>query len=289
MPITPKSGFDGLRVLSLESRRAEEMAKLIRNNNGQPLVAPSMREVPLGDNREALHFAGELIAGRVGAIILLTGVGTRIVLRAAEAAGHLAEFLAALKKVPIVARGPKPVAVLAEIGIKPTVAVPEPNTWRELLQTLDENIGTVPLRGHTVAVQEYGASNPELLDALRERGASVLRVPVYDWQLPEDLGPLRSAVQAIVNGEIDVILFTTSVQVRHLMQIAKELQLENTVIDQCRRMIVGSIGPVTSEELQRFQIAVDLEPSHPRMGFLVSEIAARSAELLGRKRAVAPR
>ncbi|MGE0407608.1 MAG: uroporphyrinogen-III synthase, partial [Candidatus Korobacteraceae bacterium] len=143
------SGFAGLRVLSLESRRAEEIGKLIRNFGGNPTVAPSMREVRLTDNHEAVQMASELLAGRVQAIILLTGVGTRLLLRVLDGAGQLVPFLAALKSVPIVARGPKPIAALAEVGLRPTIAVPEPNTWRELLQMLDEKSNLVPIRDRT--------------------------------------------------------------------------------------------------------------------------------------------
>ena len=279
-----KSSFDGRRVLSFESRRSEELARLIRNYGGDPVVASSMREVPLQDNREALHLASELIAGRVQVLILLTGVGTRVLLRVVESAGQLPHFLEALKSVATVARGPKPVAALAEIGLRPSLAAPEPNTWRELLRTLDESSDTVPLKDRTVAVQEYGASNQELLDGLADRGARVMRVPVYDWQLPEDVGPLRDAVRRLASGEVDVVLFTTSVQVRHLMQIARELHLEEAVRAACSGIVVGSIGPVTSEELRRWQFPIDLEPSHPKMGFLVKELAEQSAGLLSRKR-----
>ncbi len=279
-----KSGFNGLRVLSLESRRSEELARLIRNYGGEALIAPSMREVPLKDNHQALHLASELIAGRVQVLILLTGVGTRVLLRVLEDAGQLAEFLKALKSVATVARGPKAVAALAQAGLRPTLAVPEPNTWRELLQTLDTRAEQIPLKGRTVGVQEYGASNQELLDGLAERGASVLRVPVYDWQLPEDVAPLRDAVRKLAGGEVDVLLFTTSVQARHLMQVAAEMNLAEAVRRACSGIVVGSIGPVTSEELRRQQFPIDLEPNHPKMGFLVKELAEQSASLLARKR-----
>jgi uroporphyrinogen-III synthase len=279
-----KSGFNGLRVLSFESRRSEELARLIRNYGGNPILAPSMREVPLKDNHEALHLASELIAGRVQVLILLTGGGTRVLLRVVESAGELPRFLEALKSVTTIARGPKPVAALAEVGLRPSFAVPEPNTWRELLRTLDEKSEAVPLRGRTVAVQEYGASNQELLDGLAERGASVMRVPVYDWDLPEDLRPLRQAIERLAGGEVDVVLFTTSVQVRHLMQVAQEMHLGEAVRQACSATVVGSIGPVTSDELRHQQFHVDLEPSHPKMGFLVKELAEQSAGLLSRKR-----
>jgi uroporphyrinogen-III synthase len=281
------SGFEGLRVLALESRRAAELAKLISNYGGQPVVAPAMREVPLDSNSEALEFAARLIAGDFDVVIFLTGVGCRAVLSVAETTYNRADYIAALQRVKVVPRGPKPVAVLRELGITATLTVPEPNTWRELLQSLDDAANSLPailLRGSRVALQEYGVSNPELIAALTERGATVTRVPVYQWALPEDKAPLQSAIRDLAAGRIDVMFFTTSVQAAHLFQVAVEMKLEEEVRRGLSRVIVASIGPTTSEELQRQGIQPDLEPSHPKMGFLVKETAERSAELLRKKR-----
>jgi uroporphyrinogen-III synthase len=283
-PRTAPVGFTGLRVLSLESRRAQEMAKLIATYGGNATVAPSMREVPLEQNTEAQQFTRALLSRGFDLLILLTGVGTRALTRVAETVCPRDEFLAALRRIPVVARGPKPLAVLKELDVPAALAVPEPNTWRELLAALDEKQAALPLKGKRIAVQEYGASNPELLAGLAERGAQVTRVPVYEWALPEDTGPLREAVQAIVAGNVDVAMFTTSVQVVHLLKIAGEMNLQAPLLQAFTRILVGSIGPVTSEELRAHGIAPDFEPSHPKMGFLVNELAQRSSDLLQRKR-----
>ncbi len=281
---TKPNGFAGLRVLSLESRRAAEMAKLIEAYGGAAMVAPSMREIPLESNKEAQEFTRKLLAGGFEIIIFLTGVGTRALARVAETVCTRDAFVAALQRVPIVARGPKPVAALKEMGVPVTLAVPEPNTWRELLAALDENRDTLPLDGKSVALQEYGAPNPELLAGLTHRGAKVTPVPVYEWGLPEDSAPLRQAAAALARGEVDVALFTTSIQIVHLLKIAGEMNLLEPVRQAFARILVGSIGPVTSEELRAHGIAADFEPSHPKMGILVNEVAQRSGELLLQKR-----
>src|SRR6266853_858308 len=281
------SGFAGLRVLSLESRRAPELAKLITTFGGEPIVAPSMREVPLESNTEALAFAAALIDGKVEMVIFLTGVGTRALLNLVETAHKRDEYIASLQCVKVVARGPKPVAALREIGITPSITAPEPNTWHELLNALDDAAKAsqaISLQGARVAVQEYGVSNPELLAGLRERGAQVTRVPVYQWALPYDLAPLRAAITAIAEGIVDVALFTTAVQAIHLFQVAAEMKLEEAVKNGLARAIVASIGPTTSEELRRQGIEADLEPSHPKMGYLVKEASEQAEELLRRKR-----
>jgi uroporphyrinogen-III synthase len=281
------SGFEGLHVLALESRRAPELAKLISTYGGQPILAPAMREVPLDSNSEALQFAARLLAGEFEMVIFLTGVGCRAILEVAETKYNREEFIAALCRAKVVARGPKPVAVLRELGVTPAFNVPEPNTWRELLQTLDQAANSSAefrLRGSRIALQEYGVSNPELIAALTDRGASVTRVPVYRWALPDDLAPLQSAIRDLAAERIDVVLFTTGIQVANLFQVAREMKLDDGVRSGLRRAVVASIGPTTTEELQRQGISPDLEPSHPKMGFLVKETADRASEILGAKR-----
>jgi uroporphyrinogen-III synthase len=278
-----KDGFGGARVLTLESRRAREMAQLISNNGGQPVVAPSTQEVALGANAEVANFTRALLDGRFHSILFLTGVGTRILAVQAEAVCPREEFVGALRRISVVARGPKPVAALRELGVPVTLAVPEPNTWREILQALDENAALVPLKGRRIAVQEYGVSNPELLAGLTERGAEAIALRVYQWALPEDVGPIEAAVRALTGREVEVVLFTSSVQLQHLLEIAERLKLRDEAIAALRQTLVGSIGPVTSVELRRYGVPVALEPSHPKMGFLVKETAERWEEMLRQK------
>jgi uroporphyrinogen-III synthase len=280
----PKKNFAGLRVLSLESRRGAEMAKLISSYGGDAVIAPSMREIPLESNVEAAAFARELLAGGFDMVIFLTGVGARTLARVVETIYPLDQYLSALRKIAVVARGPKPVAILKEWNVPIAVTVPEPNTWRELLRALDANASAFPLKGRRVAVQEYGVSNSDLVAGLVERGAQVTSVPVYEWALPADTGPLRSAIAAIARNEMDVILFTTATQADHLLQVAAEMNEEDALRRAFSRMLVASIGPTTSERLREFGISPDMEPSHPKMGYLVVEAAQRSEEILRRKR-----
>ena len=251
------------------------MAKLIANYGGEPVVAPAMREVPLESNTPALQFAKELAAGNFDVVILLTGVGTRALARVVETVYPVENFVQALRNVKVVARGPKPLAVMKEMGVPVALTAPEPNTWRELLAALDANADVVPLRKMRVAVQEYGEPNRELLAGLQDRGARVTAVPVYQWALPENTEPLRGAVRKVCAGEIDVALFTTSVQVIHLLQVAREMGKEEDLRLGLQRVAIGSIGPVTSQELRQNGVHVDFEPEHPKMGILVNAAARR--------------
>ena len=276
------TNFQGLTVLTLESRRGQEMSRLIETYGGKPFHAPAMREVPLSSNIEAQKFADALFEGKIDTMIFLTGVGARVLLKAIEGAHSAERFFAALRKICVIARGPKPMAVLREWKVPVTLAAPEPNTWREVLRVIDDR--KQDLRGKNVAVQEYGESNAELLQGLRERGAYVTPVPVYQWALPEDTAPLQAALGEIIARRIDVALFTTSVQVVHLLQIAEQAGKKEALKAGMEVIVKASIGPTTSETLRSYGLPVDLEASHPKMGFLVKEAAEQSESLSKRNR-----
>jgi len=278
------TGFNRLRVLSFESRRAKEIAQLISNNGGVPVVAPSTREVPAGPNDDERKFVRQLLDQKVDAVIFMTGVGARALVEAAESICPREELLLALRRTRVVVRGPKPAAVMREFNVPIALTVPEPNTWREIVQALDSNSEAVPLTGQRVAVQEHGEPSPQLYEVLRERGAEVFPVRVYRWELPQDTGPLKAAVQALSKKQIDVVMFTSSVQFVHAARIAEQIGLKDQFLDSLKRSVIASIGPTTSETLRSSGIAVDFEPSHPKMGFLVKEAAERSAVLLQQKR-----
>jgi uroporphyrinogen-III synthase len=276
--------FDGRRVLALESRRATEIAALISNLGGQPLVAPALREVALESNTEALDFAAALTRGEIDIVIFLTGAGVRALLEVIDGTISRDAFVAALSRTKVAARGPKPVAVLRELQVPVWVTAPEPNTWRELVSAIVARSKDRPLAGARVAVQEYGVSNPELLDALRARGALVRSVPVYRWALPEDPRPLKDAVLAITHGDMDVVVLTSGVQLAHLCQVAADMGMGEALLRGLRRIVVASIGPTTTEELERRGLKADIEASRPKLGILVREAAERSAGMLRRKR-----
>jgi uroporphyrinogen-III synthase len=275
-------------VLTLESRRSPELALLVMNYGGTPILAPSLSEIPLESNDQVLAFAEAVLQHRFDIVILLTGVGLRLMIKVVDPALGAGAFARALARTRIVARGPKPVAVLREIGLTPWTTAPSPNTWRELIVTLDSRAGEVPLRGARLAVQEYGASNPDLIDALVSRGADVLTVPVYKWAMPEDLTPLRRAVLSIIRHEIDIVILTAKVQLVHLLRVGADMTLGSSLREALGHTLLASIGPMTSEELRQHGLSIDFEPSHPKMGFLVKGLAEHCEALLHNKRRVDP-
>ena len=274
-------GFNGLTVAAFESRMAAEMARLIERYGGQPHVAPALREIPLSDNTAVLEFGKRLLAGHFEMVILLTGVGTKTMIEILQTAHPLDSVKAALARTTVLARGPKPVAALKELGLIPSITVPEPNTWRDILQVLDERGSLIEVR---IAVQEYGVSNPDLLAALRQRGAQVTQVPIYKWALPENIAPLHAVLVAIIAGQIDVLLITNAAQIDHVIQLLEQKGTTAQFKEACKKMVVASIGPTASERLRHYDLPIDFEPTHSKMGVLVKEASERAHALLIPKR-----
>ncbi|HET6678308.1 MAG TPA: four helix bundle protein [Nitrospira sp.] len=272
-PVIP-TDFHGLRVLSFESRMGVEMARLIQRHNGHPLVVSALREIPipLQDNSAVFRFGVKLILNQLDILILMTGVGTKALLEILQTRYPLAEIIDALKKTIIVTRGPKPLAILKTLGVEANITVPEPNTWHDVIATLDYYR---PVQGLKIAIQEYGVSKPDMIQDLQKRGADVFSVPVYRWALPEDTAPLHSAITEVVNGRIDAMVITNAAQVDHVMQLAEQDQKTELFRESCKKIVVASIGPTASEGLKHYDLPVDFEPSHPKMGVLVKELSER--------------
>jgi uroporphyrinogen-III synthase len=272
-----------LRIVSFESRRAQDMAALLRRAGGEVLYAPSMRQIPLADERGILDFGARLFDGECDALVLLTGVGTTILVDALSTRWPRAAVLERLGATPLLCRGPKTAVVLQGLGLKPTLVAPEPNSPKELLAALDQSF---PVDGKRVFVQEYGTINSELLDGLKKRGARLILVKIYRWALPQDTRDLKSALSGIAQRRLDAAIFTSAHQVENVLEYAEHLQVGSALRDSFRNWaVVISIGPVTNEALERHGIVPDLSPDEPKMAQLVASFARNGAQLVRAKRA----
>jgi uroporphyrinogen-III synthase len=260
--------FAGLRVLSLESRRAKEIETFIQRLEGDAFVAPSVAERPVENAGVASTIVAQWEADAFDLMVCMTGTGLAFLRDLAIAEMPEDRLAAALRRVAIVSRGPKPVPILRAMKVPVAVVVPEPNTWREIV----EAVASRPER--RVAVQEYGRPNAQMNAALEELGAKVTPLVLYRWTLPDDIAPLQEAVRRLVTGMFDVVIFTSSIQLDHLLGIARN------------DVAVASVGPVMTETLESHGINADIIPKHPKMASLVKSAADECGPVLLRKRAV---
>ncbi|WP_425144988.1 uroporphyrinogen-III synthase [Deinococcus sp.] len=278
--------FGGLKVLALETRRGPEMAALIEKYGGLATVAPSMRE-DKQDIQGRLHdFAGRVRRSpEQEVLVCMTGIGTRLFFK--DLQQYAPDAYQRLPQTTLLSRGTKPTQTLKSLGFAPHTAA-KPHTYREVQDWLLDPSLAGELRGRHVTILEYGeATPPPLLSALSEAGAQVSPVPVYRCAFPEDPQPLRNAVLGTVQGQFQVLMFSSGTQAVHFLTCARELGLEGPLRASLARMVVASIGPACSEALGELRLPFDLEANPHKMGILVRAAAEHAPGLLARKRLAA--
>lgn len=264
-------GLEGVRVALLEGRMTDELATLVRRHGGEPHCVPAVREQQsVSGEEEVAALLGVLVQESSPVVVLSTGVGVEALFQAAERLGRKSELLERLRRATLVCRGPKPQAALRKEGLEPSIRVKEPYTTEALIEAL----APLDLEGRCVVLLHYGERNLPLLQALAGRRARIQETLLYEWRLPEDLGPLQSLVQEIIERRVGAIAFTSQVQVRHLFQVASELGQSEALISALRNdTVVAAVGPTCASALEASGVTPHVVPERPKMGAMIVSLA----------------
>jgi len=261
--------LEGLTIAIVEHRFTKEFSTLLERFGASVYACPLLEEKPVENREELEEFVRQLVAGKFDAMIFLTGVGARFLVSAAESVGLKNQFLQALDKMTIVVRGPKPVAALRQFGVHVDV-IPENPTTEGVIDALR----TQDLAGRRVGLQLYGTPNPQLVSALEAKGTKVTPVQVYAYGAAADSGAVEALITKIMNGDVQAIAFTSAPQVRMLFDFAQQLGRSEALANQLRnKVVVASIGEVTSGALGEQGLAPKIVPNQSKMGALAQAVA----------------
>ncbi|HUS12605.1 MAG TPA: uroporphyrinogen-III synthase [Pyrinomonadaceae bacterium] len=252
-----------------EHRYTKEFAGLFERLGAEVYSCPLLEEKPVENRDELRNFIRDVASTRLDMMIFLTGVGAKFLIAEADTLGLKADFLQSLEKTTVVVRGPKPVAALRQFGVRVDVTPKTPTT-----AGIIEALLGFDLQGRRIGVQLYGTPNPELTVALETHGAAVVPVQVYAYGSVADAGTVRTFVQNILDGHIKVVAFTSAPQVRVLFQIASDIGLAAELEKSLQgRVVVASIGAVTSTALDERGITPVILPKQPKMASLAQAVA----------------
>lgn len=256
----------GLRVGVTAERRATEQAAMVTALGGAPYVCPTARVAWEDDPEAPRRWLSALLAG-VDDAVFMTGMGTERLLAHAERDGRLVEAVTALNAARIVVRGSKARPVLRRSGVRIDLA-PRPATSTGVLTTLGGD-----LRGRRILVQLAGPEPQPLSAGLRAAGADVEAVCLYRYPPTAAIGAADGLVEAILAGQLDAVTFTSAPAVEGMVAAAVELGEWPAVRRRLNRMIVAAVGPVTAQALTSKAVAVHVQPTEPRMGPMMHELA----------------
>jgi uroporphyrinogen-III synthase len=257
------------RVVLLEARMESELANLARRHGLDPVSVPALREETADCAGEVNALIDALARGDVDYVVFQTGVGASTLLDEAEKLNRRDELIEGLRRTRVVARGPKPTAVLARCGLRPAVSAREPFTTSDLIDAMIP----VDLSDKNVALLHYGEPNLSLAESLTRRGARLRELLLYEWRLPADTTRLIRLIDELIDHQYAAIAFTSQIQARHLFRLAAEEGKEDQLRAALDEIVVASIGPTCTATLSNLGVSPRVEPERPKMGPLILAVA----------------
>jgi uroporphyrinogen-III synthase len=255
-------------VAILETRTGAHLAELVARRGGVPMLAPALEEVPDIDPQAVLAMLERWRIEPFKICIFQTGVGTRALFSATDAANLTAELRELLAASMVVVRGPKPVGELNARDIRIDIRAASPFTTDTVLDAL-ANTG---VKDCSILVQRYGATNQALAAALEARGAVVHEIATYRWALPANTQPLVELIDALRQSRVDAVVFTSAVQMHNLYAVAQRAGSAAHLAGDLNRSVIASIGPVCSRTLRDYGVTPTLEANPPKLGPLLSAL-----------------
>ena len=277
------AGFSGAKVALLESRLADETAAMVKRLGGDPVSVPSLEEAPVDADEAIADLVERLSSGSAQVIVFLTGAAVARVFAVAERLGVASALRDGLAKAVVVARGPKPAGALARWGVTPLRSVREPFTTADVVDALE----MIPVDGREATVVHYGEPNAQVVSSLTARGARVHELTVYQWRLPADVSALSAAIDGMIAGDIQVLGFTSQIQVRHLLEVAGSdrrgalLAVLNAPAGESTGrapVLVGAVGPTCAAACHAAGIDTPVVPDRPKLGPLLHSLARAWAD-----------
>lgn len=279
--------LEGLTVAITASRRALELAHLINTFGGTPYISPTVGiETSMNASKEAADFIKKLVEEKLDYVVFMTGPGVYSLMSAAKKLQLERDLVEALKQVIVVARSLKPKIALANYGIK-TDIVPEENTAEGIVNLLKRS----SMQGKKIGVLWHGSYFPILKNEMSTAGAEVFEFSIYSYSLDlkesgakilEEMGfkyvypdqaKVIKLIEAINNGLIHAITFTSPPSARDLFKIAEDHKIkEPLLVSLNNHVIVVAIGPSTKKALEENAVQVDVMPEMYKMGPMVKAL-----------------
>jgi uroporphyrinogen-III synthase len=265
--------LSGRRIALPETRELDRLARMLEEQGAETVRCPlvAIRDFPdPAPVREWLtHFPFD-------DLVLFTGEGLRRLHGFAQRFDLEPAFLDGLRTARKLTRGPKPERALRELGLKSDLRAEEPTT-DGLIATLSAH----DLRGRRVGVQLYpNMSDTKFVDFLLKAGAEADTVLPYIYSPAADDEKVVELIDRMAGGEVDVIAFTSSAQVRRLFDVANAIGRERVLNTALRATVIAAVGPVVAAELRRHGLTVTITPEHsyfmkPLVSAIVSALASR--------------
>lgn len=235
----------------------EEAAQIIKKMGGEAYFIPTIEIKEITDLKPIENFISELKRGIVDYVVLMSVNGVKQLLNAARKLNQTNQLLEGLKKITIIAVGPRTAEELKAHRVHVDL-VPAKYTSEGITESMQQ----YDVFGKQVRIPRTTATNPTLEERLTKAGAIVKEVHVYQSELPTNLELKKDFLQKVKNGKIDAIVFGSALCATNLfVMLADQISAVelSKLINQ--KLTVVAIGPVTAQAASKLGLKVDVMPN----------------------------
>ena len=268
--------LNGYRILILETREEAQFSRLLTEQGADVVQCPMFTIHDAPDSAPIEAWIRRFIEKPCDDLVLMTGEGLRRLMKVARRIDLDQDFIAAVGRTRIFARGPKPGRALREIGLEPQATTEKPTS-----EGIAEMLSRVDLRDHRVGLQLYpDKDHSALIGAIAAQGAEIDAVLPYVYDAQAADTNIVTAIDEMVQGRIDAIALTNLGQVRRLVEVARAHGCEDKLRDGLARTLIASVGPVVSDELKSHGLRTDIYPAND--AFFMKPLISAMAAALGK-------
>ena len=259
----------GWRVGVTADRRADQQIEALRRRGADVVHGCTMRTLDLSDDARLLEVSRALVDQPPDTLVLQTGMGLTMWLGAMDGIGLGDRVRAALGGCEVLARGPKAVSAARRAGLEVAWSAPD-----ELFAQIVDHVAATGGRNR-LFLQVDGTDEEALAAPLADSCREVVVVPIYRWALPVDVGPAEVLVDAVCDGGLDAVTFTTRQAAVHLVGIAEARGRRDDLLAALDgiRVVPVSVGPVCSEAMRSLGMTGLVEPERPRLVAMLDALA----------------
>jgi uroporphyrinogen-III synthase len=281
--------LSNLKIAVTASRRAGELAQVIKSLGGRPYIAPTTgikrEENILLDVSRFIELAKE---NRPDFVVFMTGPSVYSLIDLSSELGKKEPLFSMFRNTILVARSPKTQMSLFNFGLRP-ILIPNLDYTSTGVLKLFESMGVTAKK---IAIIWHGASSRQLVDGLERLKNSIIEVFVYRYSETNDLNETKilesmgfksflsdeaqiaNLVEDIRLGNIDAITFTSPPSVRGLLNFAMRHKLWEDLQNSLNSItIVVAVGPSTARELDKNGVVVDVVPEVFKMKPMIDALA----------------
>jgi uroporphyrinogen-III synthase len=243
-------------ALTRPAGQAEEAGKLIEQKGGVPYYIPAIEIKPLSNPAPVKRFISELQGDKVDFVILMSTNGVKYLFSAAESLNQIEALKNGLAKSFVIGVGPRTAQELEAYQVHVSL-VPEKYSSEGLLECLKAR----GIAGKVIRIPRTTSAAPTLTNQLKEMGADVEEVHVYESGLPADEAMKTKFFEDLAAGRIDAILFGSGLSAKNIFKMLTEkASMERLCEILAAKVTVVAIGPTTAEALAELGVKVDVVP-----------------------------